>query len=112
MRGTLMSKSTLESARHIRLFVLMMGVVAICFGVVISALVQRSLALTNNGSITTFGSALTENFDALGNPSPSPTPWIDNVTIPGWYSSRTTYGGGNGSSNTGSLYSFGVAGVN
>ncbi|HEV2837162.1 MAG TPA: Calx-beta domain-containing protein, partial [Pyrinomonadaceae bacterium] len=38
--------------------------------------------------------------------------WTDNSTIPGWYSSRTTYNSGTGSSNTGALYSFGVAGTN
>jgi endonuclease G len=65
-------------------------------------------ALTNSGSITTLGTALTENFDALGTAS---TAWTDNTTLPGWYSSRTAYTAGTGSSNTGALYSFGIAGV-
>lgn len=34
-------------------------------------------------------------------------PWENNLTIPGWYSSRTAINAGNGSSNTGALYSFG-----
>jgi DNA/RNA endonuclease G (NUC1) len=68
---------------------------------------QRSpaLALTNNGSITAFGTPLTESFDSL---SASGT-WTDNTTIPGWYSSRTAYTVGTGSLNTGALYSFGTA---
>ncbi len=77
----------------------------------ISALVPSSSALTNNGSVTAFGTPITENFDTLANSSPSPVPWTDNVTIPGWYSSRAAYVVGTGSSNTGALYSFGVAGV-
>ncbi|MBW4557342.1 MAG: ExeM/NucH family extracellular endonuclease [Trichormus sp. ATA11-4-KO1] len=37
-------------------------------------------------------------------------PWEDTVTIPGWYATRTTINAGTGSSNTGSLYSFGATG--
>ena len=67
-------------------------------------------ALTNGGNITAFGVALTESFDGLAS---SGTPaWIDNSTVPGVYSSRTAYTPGTGSSNTGALYSFGVAGTN
>jgi endonuclease G len=77
----------------------------------IFAFVPRSSALTNNGSITAFGAPLTENFDSLASSGTSFT-WTDNSTIPGWYSSRTSYTVGTGSSNTGALYSFGVAGVN
>src|SRR6185503_14226128 len=40
----------------------------------------------------------------------NPLTWTDNSTIPGWYSSRTTYNFGTGSSNTGALYSFGLTG--
>ena len=69
-----------------------------------------SLALTNGGSITALGGPLTENFDSLA--SAAPTRWTDNSTIPGWYSTRTAYNAGTGSSNTGALYSFGVAGTN
>ena len=68
-----------------------------------------SLALTNGGSITALDIALTENFDSLGAAGAS---WLDNTTIPGWYSNRTAYVAGTGSSNTGALYSFGVAGTN
>ena len=68
-----------------------------------------SLALTNGGSITALDTPLTENFDSLGTAS---AVWVDNTTIPGWYSTRTAYVAGTGSSNTGALYSFGVAGTN
>jgi uncharacterized protein len=70
-----------------------------------------SSALTNNGSITTLDAPLTENFDTLASAGTG-LAWTDNTTIPGWYSSRTTYNTGTGSSNTGALYSFGVLGTN
>ena len=62
------------------------------------------------------GSPYTQNFDALGTVSNG---WTDNVTLPGWYASQTKsgatvtgYRAGSGSSTAGSLYSYGVAGVN
>ncbi|MGE0246926.1 MAG: choice-of-anchor Q domain-containing protein, partial [Pyrinomonadaceae bacterium] len=67
--------------------------------------------LTNGGSINAFGSALTENFDGLANTGTN-TAWTDNITISGAYSDAATYNAGTGSSTTGSLYSFGVAGTN
>src|SRR5205085_624857 len=69
---------------------------------------RPSQAITNNGSVTAFEAPLTENFDSLT----SSGTWTDNSTIPGWYSTRTAYTAGTGSSNTGALYSFGVAGTN
>src|SRR5260221_6879437 len=68
-------------------------------------------------SLTTIGSAYTQNFDGLAS---SGTPvWTDNTTLPGWYAqfvavpaNPTTYTAGTGSSGTGALYSFGVAGTN
>jgi hypothetical protein len=53
----------------------------------------------------------TQNFNSLAS-SGSSIPWTDNVTIPGWYSSRTIYNTGTGSSNGGALYSFGTSGSN
>src|SRR5882672_2905795 len=106
-----MSKSTPQSATSLRLMALMIAIVIISLGVVISALVQPSSAITNGGSITTLGVPLTENFDTLAS-SGTGIAWTDNSTIPGWYSTRTTYNSGTGSSNTGALYSFGVAGTN
>src|SRR5580765_656148 len=73
-------------------------------------IVEPTFALTNGGSITSFGVPLTENFDSLASTGTNLT-WTDNSTIPGWYSTRATYNSGTGSSNTGALYSFGLAGA-
>jgi DNA/RNA endonuclease G (NUC1) len=70
-----------------------------------------SFATTNGGSITALGVPLTETFDTLASTGTG-IAWVDNSTIPGWWSTRTTYNSGTGSSNTGALYSFGVAGTN
>ena len=70
-----------------------------------------SFAITNGGSITALGVPLTETFDTLASTG-TDILWTDNSTIPGWWSTRTTYNSGTGSSNTGALYSFGVAGTN
>ncbi len=70
----------------------------------------RSAALTNNGLITSFGTPLTENFNTLASTGTNIT-WADNSTIPGWYSSRTTYNAGTGSLPNGALYSLGTAGA-
>src|SRR6185369_737348 len=94
------------SIRNFRIYLVILSVV---LGAIL-ALTQRSSALTNNGSITTFGSPLTESFDTLASSGTNPLTWTDNSTIPGWYSSRTTYNFGTGSSNTGALYSFGLTG--
>lgn len=59
-------------------------------------------------SLTTAGSPVTQNFDTLANTGTG-VAWTDNSTIPGAYSTRTTYNSGTGSSNTGALYSFGAA---
>src|SRR4249920_3296039 len=83
----------------------------ICVAAGLSNLVKPSFALTNGGSITALGVPLTENFDTLAS-SGTGLVWTDNSTIPGWYSTRSTYNSGTGSSNTGALYSFGVAGTN
>ncbi|HEX3086245.1 MAG TPA: hypothetical protein VHP99_17055, partial [Pyrinomonadaceae bacterium] len=103
-----MSKSAPKSIR-IRISVLT-AVAIVAVGLVLSIL-RPSAALTNGGSINAFGTPLTENFDSLATTGTGIT-WTDNTTIPGWYSSRTTYNTGTGSSNTGALYSFGVAGTN
>jgi len=98
-----------RATSHPRLFT---GLIFVSFLLLLatSALIPGSSALTNNGSITTLGAPLTENFDTLASAGTGIV-WTDNTTIPGWYSSRTTYNTGTGSSNTGALYSFGIAGV-
>ena len=69
-------------------------------------------------SLTTLGSPSTQNFDTLANTGTT-VAWSDNTTLAGWYAqftavptNPTTYTVGTGSSNTGAMYSFGVAGVN
>jgi endonuclease G len=83
----------------------------ICVAVGLSDLAKPSFALTNGGSLTALGVPLTENFDTLASTGTG-IAWTDNSTIPGWYSTRATYNSGAGSSTTGALYSFGVAGTN
>ncbi|MBR0343836.1 MAG: hypothetical protein IJI03_01075, partial [Rudaea sp.] len=67
-------------------------------------------------SISAVNTAYTQDFNSLASSGTTNT-WTDNSTLPGWYYTRSptaaaVYSAGNGSSNTGSLYSFGVAGVN
>ncbi|MDZ8085594.1 MAG: Calx-beta domain-containing protein [Nostoc sp. DedQUE12b] len=54
-----------------------------------------------------FTGTYSQNFSSL---ALSGTPaWVNDSTISGWYSTRTTYSPGTGSNNTGGLYSFGSA---
>ena len=80
--------------------------------------VLAGLAAWNGGStraqIPISAGAYSNNFDALGATGGT---WVNNGTLPGWYASRgssdvTNYLAGSGTSTTGGLYSFGVAGVN
>lgn len=86
-----------------------------------------SITLTgaNNGYVINAGNAsinLTDNdvspgillsttyaqdFNSLANTGTALT-WTDNLTIPGWYSTRVVYNTSNGASNAGALYSFGT----
>src|SRR5262245_20363270 len=106
-----MSRGPCRLATRIRPLAVTVVVSAICAAVGISHFVQSSFALTNGGGITALGVSLTENFDSLASTGTSIT-WVDNSTIPGWYSSRTTYNSGTGSSNTGDNYSYGCRGEN
>ncbi|MEW6128233.1 MAG: C25 family cysteine peptidase [Acidobacteriota bacterium] len=67
--------------------------------------------ISNGGNITSFGTPLTENFDSLSQ-SGTGNVWTDDSTLSGGYASSTTYNAGTGSSTTGALYSFGIAGTN
>lgn len=58
-------------------------------------------------SITSLNFYYQEDFNSLSSNGTSNT-WTDNSTIPGWYSNRSVYRAGTGSSNTGALYSFGA----
>jgi DNA/RNA endonuclease G (NUC1) len=106
MRGimSVRNPTTATSLKFVRWQLLVIFVVAILLTTFLA--LRPTSALTNNGSITAFGSPLTENFDSLSGAANSP--WVDNTTIPGWYASRTAYNVGNGSSNAGALYSFGT----
>ncbi len=110
MRNNRLSQTRHPSAR-LRPLISVIVVTLICVAVESSHIAPPSFATTNGGSITALGVPLTENFDTLASAGTSIT-WTDNSTIPGWYSTRTTYNSGTGSSNTGALYSFGVAGTN
>ena len=57
--------------------------------------------------VSVTGASYTQDFNSLLATGTN-NPWTDNTTITGWYSTRTTYNAGTGSSNTGSLYSFGT----
>jgi uncharacterized protein len=99
--------STAAAKRRLAVYLLLI----LAASIAVLALQPSTSALTNNGIITTMGAPLTENFNTLASTGTG-IAWADNSTIPGWYSSRITYNSGTGSSNTGALYSFGVAGVN
>src|ERR1041384_4772735 len=81
----------------------------------LSLFLTASTAFSQCVSLTTMGSAYTQNFDTLSNVAGSTT---NNLTIPGWF--MTEGGGGardneqyavdTGSSTTGDTYSYGAAG--
>ncbi|MCA6485447.1 MAG: T9SS sorting signal type C domain-containing protein [Chitinophagaceae bacterium] len=64
-------------------------------------------------NINAFGTNYTQDFNTLTNGT-----WTDNTTLTGWYArtdataSITTYGANTGTTTTGALYAFGVAGTN
>jgi len=88
----------------------LVGFAALGIAAGVSNVLQPSFALTNSGTITALAVPLTENFDALASTGTA-IAWTDNTTIAGGYSTRTAYNTGTGSSNTGALYSFGIAGA-
>src|SRR5205085_3350091 len=61
---------------------------------------------------------ITQTFDTLATTGTA-NAWADDTTLPGWYSqftavttNPTTYRADTGTSNTGAIYSYGVAGTN
>ena len=60
-------------------------------------------------SINSFTFHYSQNFNTLASVGTG-NAWTDNSTILGWYSTRTLYNAGTGSSTTGALYSFGSTG--
>ncbi|HKR14569.1 MAG TPA: Ig-like domain-containing protein [Pyrinomonadaceae bacterium] len=80
----------------------------------VSFVVQPSSALTNNGSVVSFGSPLTENFDTLATAGTT-NAWSDDSTIGGLYAqfaavptNPTIYIADAGTSNTGGIHSYGT----
>ena len=104
-----MSNSRRRTTSRIRPFALFIAIAIVlaAFGI---NYIAPSFAVSNGGNIVALGVPLTENFDGLA-ATGTGIAWADNTTIPGWYSSRPTYNSGTGSSNSGALYSFGVAGA-
>jgi uncharacterized protein len=79
----------------------------------ITILALMLMALPMQGALAAPGSlasTYTQNFDTLASSGTTNT-WTDDTTISGWYSTRTVYLAGTGSSNSGGLYSFGSAAV-
>jgi hypothetical protein len=64
-----------------------------------------------NAQVVYLTGTYAQNFDSLATTGNN-IPWTNNVTLPGWHSSRSSYDASDGTGNTGSLYSFGVAGTN
>jgi hypothetical protein len=73
------------------------------------AFLAGPFAASAQTSLSAVGAPVHQNFDTLAS-SGSSIPWTDNATLPGWYSNLSTYSTGNGSSNTGALYSYGATG--
>lgn len=83
-----------------------------------TALVLIVAPLRAQVSLTAIGTPVTQNFDTLATAGTANT-WTDNTTLTGWYSqfsatptNPTTYRADSGGSNTGAIYSWGVASVN
>jgi hypothetical protein len=74
--------------------------------ITIMALMLMALPMqTAQAAPASLGSNYTQNFNSLAS-SGAGNVWTDDTTISGWYSNRTTYNAGTGTSNTGALYSF------
>jgi len=72
-------------------------------------------AATGHAQISMSAGNYSEDFNSLAT-SGSGNPWTDNSTLPGWYATRNgtnvaSYRAGDGSNNTGDLWSYGVAGT-
>ena len=60
---------------------------------------QAQVTLTGTGAANQY----TQNFDTLVFTPATGNTWTDNTTLAGWYSTRTSYNAGTGSSNAGAL---------
>lgn len=84
--------------------------VALAFGgMLVAPTIDPAAAAATPQAAIPLSLAYTQDFDGLA-VSGAGNPWSDDSTIAGWYSSRSTYNAGTGSSTTGALYSFGASG--
>lgn len=81
--------------------------------VIVFGVALASASFTAPAQIPISAGTYTQDFNSLANSGTS-NPWLDNVTLTGWYSSKTvggttvtTYRADNGGNNAGALYSFG-----
>lgn len=67
-------------------------------------------AAWQSGAGLVFNGSFSENFNSLTSTEGTGNTWTDNSTIPGWYSSQTTYNVNHGNSPAVALYDFGSSG--
>ncbi|HEX2619997.1 MAG TPA: ExeM/NucH family extracellular endonuclease, partial [Phototrophicaceae bacterium] len=76
-------------------------------GMVLTLMVMALTSPTVQAVSPGLSTPYSQNFDTLS-ASGTGNAWANDSTLAGWYSTRTTYNAGNGSTNTGALYSFGT----
>lgn len=95
------------NSRNARRFLLVVAITAITVGAYLSS---HRLRVVEALSVTTLDVAITQNFDTL--PAAGSATFVNDTTLPGWYSARTGTGttivANDGSSNAGNLYSYGT----
>jgi uncharacterized delta-60 repeat protein/uncharacterized repeat protein (TIGR01451 family) len=98
-----------------RSLIIMIAIAAIGIAVLHPRL-TRTVHAAGDVSLNTIGTAVAQNFDTLATTGTT-NPWSDGTTLTGWYSqfdlsNPTTYIGDPGTSTTGAIHSYGVAGTN
>lgn len=86
---------------------LLAGLLFVCVGGILPGVEPRR-AYAAPVAFTALDVAYTQNFNTL--PSTGTPTWANDSTLAAWYSNQTTFTANNGSSNTGSLYSYGSTG--
>jgi len=84
---------------------------------IVAACLAGFSAIQAPAQIAISAGSYNQSFDSLAT-NGTANPWTDNLTLPGWYASKTlggttvtTYRGDTGGNNAGALYSFGIAGI-
>lgn len=97
--------------------VIVLSVAALALLAAVTAAAALNLARTEPGaaqavqvSILSAAVPYTQNFDSLATAGTT-NPFINNVTLDGWYSNRTVYIADAGTSNTGGMHSYGITGT-